>query len=292
LWCILQSLSLLQDANNAFAMSYQEFAITCSLEFTDILIAEFSALGFDTFQENETGFTTYSEGAFDTNLLVELVNQYSESAQFSYCVKATEKKNWNEEWEKHYDPIIIDKTCVVKAPFHTQLPSYPIELIITPKMSFGTGHHETTHLMLAEMLAVNFEGKKVMDVGTGTGVLAILAQKQGASSTFAFDIDDWCVENTIENAEVNNVTISVQNASIENLSLTTKFDIVLANINKNILLSQMEYYKKAINSGGVLLLSGFYETDLQDIKIKAEENGLVFQHHKVRNNWTMARFTY
>ncbi len=284
---ILPIQSLLQGANN---MSYQEFTIACSSEFTDILIAEFSALGFDTFQENEAGFTTSSEGAFDTGLLIELVNQYSESAQFSYSVKATEKQNWNKEWEKNYDPIIINKTCVVKAPFHTDLPTYPIELIITPKMSFGTGHHETTHLMLAEMLTINFKDKKVMDAGTGTGVLAILAQKQGANSVFAFDIDDWCVKNTNENAEVNKVAIEVIKASIEELNLTNNYDIVLANINKNILLGQMEYYKTALNTGGILLLSGFYETDLGNIKMKAQEVGLAFQHYKVRNNWTMARF--
>ncbi len=271
-------------------LSYQEFTIACSPEFTDILIAEFSTLGFDTFQENEAGFITYSEGEVDTSLIEDLLNQYSESAQFRYSVKTTKKQNWNEEWEKNYDPIIINETCVVKAPFHTQLPSYPIELIITPKMSFGTGHHETTHLMLAEMLTINFEEKRVMDAGTGTGVLAILAQKQGAASTFAFDIDEWCVENTTENAEVNGVTVTVKKASIEDLALTTGFGIVLANINKNILLGQMEYYRKALNTGGILLLSGFYETDLQNIKIKAAESGLVFQHHKVRNNWIMARF--
>ncbi len=271
-------------------MSYQEFTIKCTNEFTEILIAEFSDLGFDTFQENDTGFITYSESEFNTSLIEELEKQYSQSAQFSYSVKDTIKQNWNKKWEKNYEPIIIDETCVVKAPFHTYLPSYPIELIITPKMSFGTGHHETTHLMLAEMLTINFKGKKVMDAGTGTGVLAILAQKQGAVSTLAFDIDDWCVENTAENAEVNNVKINVEKASIEDFKLIDGFHVVLANINKNILLGQMAYYKKALNKGGTLLLSGFYETDLEDIKNKADENGLQLQHYKARNNWTMARF--
>ena len=271
-------------------MIYQEFTILCTTEFTDILIAEFSTLGFDTFQENEQGFITFLEGDFEDSSLNELISKYKDSAQFSFARKDTVKQNWNKEWEKNYDPIIIDETCVVKAPFHIDLPPYPIELIITPKMSFGTGHHETTHLMLAEMLTLSFNGKQVMDAGTGTGVLAILAKKQGAKNSFSFDIDDWCVENTTENAEVNGVNIEVIKASIEELNSSNQYNIVLANINKNVLLSQMKYYKKALVTNGTLLLSGFYESDLEDIKQKASENGLTYQHHKVRNKWTMARF--
>ncbi len=273
-------------------MSYQEFTITCTPDFVQILIAEFGALGFDTFQEKDNGFITYWEGDYDANLLVDLNDRYSQSASFTYVIKETIKQNWNKEWEKNYDPIIIDETCVVKASFHTDLPSYPIELIITPKMSFGTGHHETTHLMLSEMLTINFKDKKVLDAGTGTGVLAILAKKQGASSAFAFDIDDWCVENTAENAEVNRVEVKVLKASIEDIELTKAYDVVLANINKNILLSQMGYYKKVLKVNGTLLLSGFYENDLTDIKKSAQKEGLEYQNHKVRNNWTMARFIH
>ncbi|MCF6360622.1 MAG: 50S ribosomal protein L11 methyltransferase [Cyclobacteriaceae bacterium] len=272
-------------------MSYQEYTITCASGFIEILIAEFSQLGFDTFQENELGFITYLEGEMDDSLLEGISNRYAKSAQFTYGIKKIIKQNWNKEWEKNYDPIVIDESCIVKAPFHTDLPAYPVELIITPKMSFGTGHHETTHLMLAEILTLDLKAKSVMDAGTGTGVLAILAKKQGASSVFAYDIDEWCVENTTENAEVNGVEIEVLKASIEDLDLSNGYDIVLANINKNILLSQMSYYKKALNKGGSLLLSGFYEADLEDIKRSATENGLVIQHHIVRNNWTLARFS-
>lgn len=270
---------------------YREFTITCNLEFIEVLIAEFSDLGFDAFQENEDGFITFWEGDYEEELLDSLSNQYKEAASFKYSVKNVEKQNWNKEWEKNYDPIIIDDTCVVKAPFHTNLPTYPIELIITPKMSFGTGHHETTHLMLAEMLIIDMRENNVLDAGTGTGVLAILAKKLGASSVVAFDIDDWCVENTIENAEVNGVDLKVLKGSIEELEIKDEYDLVLANINKNILLSQMKYYKKALSRfGGTLLLSGFYETDLKDIKKYAREAQLEFTHHVVRNNWTMARF--
>lgn len=271
-------------------MSFQEFTITCHPDFIEILIAEFGALGFDTFQEKEDGFITDWEGEFDSTQLQDISYRYSDSAAFTYTIKETVKQNWNKEWEKNYDPIIIDKTCVVKAPFHTELPPYPIELIITPKMSFGTGHHETTHLMLAEMLLIDFKGKAVMDAGTGTGVLAILAKKQGALKAFAFDIDDWCVENTAENAEVNGVEVEVIKSSIEDIDSTKKFDVVLANINKNILLDQMKHYFLVLSKEGTLLLSGFYETDLIDIRKKAHEVGLTFQHHVVRNNWTMARF--
>ncbi|MCF6352262.1 MAG: 50S ribosomal protein L11 methyltransferase [Cyclobacteriaceae bacterium] len=272
-------------------MSYLEFTINCNPTFTEILIAEFSELGFDTFQETEAGFITFLESEFDKTLLNDLKERYAVPANFSYTQKETIKQNWNRAWEKNYDPIIIDDTCVVKAPFHTNLPTYPIELIITPKMSFGTGHHETTHLMLTEMLTLDFKKKKVMDVGTGTGVLAILAKKQKAQSVLAFDIDDWCVENTVENAGVNGVVLEVKKASIENIDLKGGYDIVLANINKNVLISQMNYYKKSLNAkGGTILLSGFYKTDLKDIIKHAKEVELNYVHHKVRNNWTMARF--
>ena len=287
---ILQIQPLLRVVNSVINMNYQEFTIICNPDFVEILIAEFSVVGFDTFQENENGFVTHWEGDFDPNLLEDISNRYSESAAYTVSQKQTEKQNWNKEWEKNYDPIIIDETCVVKAPFHTDLPPYPIELIITPKMSFGTGHHETTHLMLAEMLTLDLSKKKVLDAGTGTGVLAILAKIKEASSVFAFDIDDWCVENTAENAEVNGVEVDVINASIEDIELKPEYDVVLANINKNILLSQMKYYKKALGTNGTLLLSGFYEDDLKDIKKCAQEANLEFAHHKVRNNWTMARF--
>jgi len=269
---------------------YNEISVKCKTEFIDILIAEFSVLGFDTFLENEQGFITYNEENFDPSILDSIQNQYGTLATFSYFIKEVEKQNWNEEWEKNYDPIIVEETCVVKAAFHTNLPVYPIELIITPKMSFGTGHHETTYSMLAEMLTMDFKGKRVMDAGTGTGVLAILAQKQGALKTFAFDIDDWCVENTIENAEVNNVDLEVIQASIETLALKPIYDVVLANINKNILLAQMNYYQESLKMGGDLLLSGFYLEDLEDIKQKAEEVGLKFKTNRMRNNWAMARF--
>jgi len=269
---------------------YNEITVKCQLDFVDILIAEFSVLGFDTFLENEQGFITYSEEIQQPSLFNSIKDQYGDLASFSYYIKKIEKQNWNEEWEKNYEPIIVEETCVVKAAFHTNLPSYPIELIITPKMSFGTGHHETTYSMLAEMLTMDFKGKQVMDAGTGTGVLAILAQKQGASKTFAFDIDDWCVENTLENAEVNKVEVVAITASIETLELTPLYDVVLANINKNILLAQMNYYHHALKKDGDLLLSGFYLEDLEDIKQKAEEVGLQFINNRVRNNWTMARF--
>ena len=270
---------------------YQEINVYCHSDFTDILIAEMASLGFDTFQENGTGFTTFCEGEFDLHLLDDISDQYGAMASFSYALKEVDKQNWNEEWEKHYDPIVVENKCIVRAAFHSNLPNYPIELIITPKMSFGTGHHETTYMMLAEMLQLNFKEKSVMDAGTGTGVLAILAKKQGASTVFAFDIDDWCVENSLENKEVNNVQIEVVKASIEELEMVSKYDIISANINKNILLAQMTYYQKALNPGGILLLSGFYVEDIEDIKNRAQQEKLVMESYRERNKWAMARFS-
>lgn len=269
---------------------YQEIIVHCSPDFIDILIAEFATLGFDTFQEEENGFTTYWEGEFDSSILSEIVEQYNETAAFQFATKDVDKQNWNEEWEKHYNPIVVEEKCIVKAPFHKDAPTYPIELLITPKMSFGTGHHETTHLMLAEMLSMEWQNKSVMDAGTGTGVLAILAKKLGASKVFAFDIDTWCVENTEENAEANNVLIEVIKASIEGVEVNHEYDMVLANINKNVLLDQMAHYSSALKLGGYLFLSGFYQEDVDDIKEVAHQEGLVFDHSRERNNWAMVRF--
>lgn len=269
---------------------YQEITVQCSPDFIDILIAEFAVLGFDSFNEEENGFTTFWEGDFNTTILDGLKAQYGEVASFGFTTKVIAKQNWNEEWEKHYEPIVVDEKCIVKAPFHKETATYPLEILITPKMSFGTGHHETTYLMLAEMLNMHLNNMVVMDAGTGTGVLAILAKKQGAAKVFAFDIDDWCVENTEENAETNHVSLKVIKASIEGVEIRPEYNLVLANINKNVLLGQMGHYSRALKQGGYLLLSGFYTEDGEDIKEVAHQEGLVFEHSKERNNWAMLRF--
>lgn len=268
---------------------YQEITVQCRQDFIEILIAEFAAIGFDTFQENENGFVTFWEGEFNESILEGIKTQYEALAQLSVDVHDVEKQNWNEEWEKHYDPIIVEGKCIVKAPFHTDAPTFPIELLITPKMSFGTGHHETTYLMLAEMLEMDFKNKQVMDAGTGTGVLAILASKRGAEHVLAFDIDDWCVENTIENAASNEVDVEAIKASIEGIERDPIYDVLLANINKNVLLAQMSFYANALKAGGCLLLSGFYTEDEEDIKERAHQEGLLFERRRERNNWLMLR---
>ncbi|MCB0496329.1 MAG: 50S ribosomal protein L11 methyltransferase [Cyclobacteriaceae bacterium] len=269
---------------------YKEITVSCKPDFIEILIAEFAAIGFDTFQENESGFTTFVEGEFDAAIIDQVAEQYGVVASFNYSTKDVEKQNWNEEWEKHYEPIVVEEKCIVKAPFHQDVPTYPIELLITPKMSFGTGHHETTYLMLAEMLEMDFHASNVMDAGTGTGVLAILAKKRGAQHVFAFDVDDWCVENTMENAELNHVELHVIKASIEGIEQQPEYDVLLANINKNVLLSQMNYYAGVLRQGGDMLLSGFYTEDIEDIKEQAHQEGFVFEKKRERNNWSMLRF--
>lgn len=266
---------------------YIQFTIICAQAFTDILIAEFAQLGFDTFVETNHGFVTYNTVNFDTKSIAPLIKKYGLTAQFSYTTTPVKKKNWNEEWEKNYEPIIVENKCIVKAPFHNNLPTYSLEILITPKMSFGTGHHETTYLMLAEMLKINMAKKSVLDAGTGTGVLSILAKKLEAKHVLAFDIDDWCVENALENANDNNLKLEVVLASIEDLELENSYDIILANINKNILLKQMGYYRKALKPGGLVLLSGFYAADLNDIVEKANQYQLKYEHHQAKNNWAM-----
>jgi ribosomal protein L11 methyltransferase len=197
-----------------------------------------------------------------------------------------EKQNWNEEWEKNVDPIIVDDTVLVRAAFHQIDRKFPIEIIITPKMSFGTGHHQTTHLMLSNQVKIDHAGKRVMDAGCGTAILSIMAAKIGASSVDAFDIDEWSVINGRENAEVNGVSnIHIRQGTINDMNFTTPFDIVLANINKNVLLAEMHKYAKHLIPGGLLLISGFYTHDIDDLLVTAVTVGFSEITRSEKETW-------
>lgn len=239
-------------------------------------MAEIAEAGFDTFMENETGFEAYAEeDKADLQLIDEIKEKYNHVKPLLLLFEKVEKQNWNEEWEKNVDPIIVDDSVLVRAAFHQLNRKFPIEIIITPKMSFGTGHHQTTHLMLSNQLKIDHVGKRVMDAGCGTAILSIMAAKVGASSVDAFDIDEWSVINGKENAEVNGVTnINIQQGTINDMKFTKPFDIVLANINKNVLMAEMDKYAKHLVTGGLLLLSGFYVDDIPDLVETASRNGL------------------
>ncbi|MBX2897489.1 MAG: 50S ribosomal protein L11 methyltransferase [Cyclobacteriaceae bacterium] len=266
---------------------YSRLQVTCTPEFSEILMAEVGEAGFDTFMETETGFEAYVEGdAFDKQVLEEIKEKYASVTPLVFQYDEIEKQNWNEAWEKNVEPIIVDDKCLVRAAFHKIEKTYPYEIIITPKMSFGTGHHQTTHLMLSAQMKMDHRGKRVMDAGCGTAILSIMANKLGATEVEAFDIDEWSVENGNENTANNNCSnIRIQLGKINEVNLTGTFDIILANINKNILLAEMHQYAAFLKSGGELLLSGFYEQDIPDLKLEAAKYALKAVRQQTRETW-------
>ncbi|MBX2964818.1 MAG: 50S ribosomal protein L11 methyltransferase [Cyclobacteriaceae bacterium] len=268
-------------------MYYSRLQVICNPDFSEILMAEIAEAGFDTFMETETGFEAFAEQhQYSKQRLQEIKEQYTTHTPVVFYIDRVEKKNWNEEWEKNYEPIIVEDTIIVRAEFHKPEKQYPIELIITPKMSFGTGHHQTTHLMLKAQLQLNHHDKTIMDAGTGTGVLAIMASKRGAKKVEAFDIDSWSVENGQENIDINNCTnISIRQGKIDDLTFSEPFDIILANINKNILLTEMSRYAAHLKAGGQLLLSGFYEKDIADLTEKAAGFNLYPVSSDTKDDW-------
>ncbi len=246
---------------------YTKLQVVCDPAYSEILMAEIAEAGFDTFMETDSGFEAYAEEDKAAKKEIEAIQQkYSHVKPLLLLFERVEKQNWNEEWEKNVDPIIVEDTVLVKAAFHQLDRKFPIEIIITPKMSFGTGHHQTTHLMLGNQLRIDHKGKRVMDAGCGTAILAIMAAKVGAREIEAFDIDEWSVLNGKENAEVNGVSnIHIRQGTIGDMKFSDAFDIVLANINKNVLLAEMEQYAWHLKAGGHLLISGFYVKDIADL---------------------------
>jgi ribosomal protein L11 methyltransferase len=270
--------------------AYFEFNIRCNNDLREQLIAEFADEEYEGFIETETGFSAYIvASAFKREIFEQVLLKY-EIDPNSVAQSHIEQQNWNAQWEAGYEPIIIENNVIVKAPFHQIDKKYPYELWIQPKNTFGTGHHETTQLMLRLMLQVNMKDKKVFDYGSGTGVLAIMASKMEASSILAIDIDDWSAENIFENTQLN----SIDNIQFEQGDLNSvkpqKFDVILANINKNILLFSFAQLAALTANNGTLLISGFYENDLNDLKASAFISGFIFQDYITLNNWCAAIF--
>jgi ribosomal protein L11 methyltransferase len=249
-------------------------------------------IGFDTFEELDFGFKAYIPAAdFDKSKLEVLLADYQEMFSFSYEITLIPQKNWNEVWESNFEPIEIGDKIFVRATFHQPKPEFEYEIVIDPKMAFGTGHHQTTSMMLQLILENNFADKKVLDMGCGTGILAIMASKLGALSISAIDYDPVCYDSTIENAQLNHVdNITALYGSKEAIP-NEQFDIILANINRNILLDQMERYNEALKPGGEIYFSGFYETpDLDIITTEACKYGLKYISHKKDKDWVAAKF--
>ena len=257
----------------------------------DMFMELLGEIGFDSFMDTEDGFDAYCQ---EPLLNDEELNDIMQMEQFAN-VKFLKKElipdqDWNATWEASYEPVIINEFCRIRAPFHKVEGSYKYDLIIEPKMSFGTAHHETTSQIIELMLQSDFTGQNLLDMGSGTGVLAILAKKLGSAMTVAIDNDEWAYRNALDNIRLNDeneIIVELGDASSLN---DRQFDVILANINRNILLRDMKEYVKCLVDGGKIFFSGFYEEDLVLIAKEAERLGLTYSNHVTKNNWTAAVF--
>ena len=257
---------------------------------SEILVAELGELPFESFVESEFGVTAFIQKDLWTEAILQDVFVLN-SPQFtiSYTIEEIDQVNWNEEWEKNFDPIDVDGKCHVRAPFHPKT-NAEFDIIIEPKMSFGTGHHETTHMMIQHLLDMEVTNMKTLDMGCGTAILAILAEMKGAKPIDAIEIDNWCYLNSIENAQRNSCTSITVYEGDASLLVNQKYDLIIANINRNILLNDMQRYVNCLNPKGVLLLSGFYEEDIPFIDVSCQEKGLSFVKKLQRNNWVSLKY--
>jgi len=254
----------------------------------DILVAELSEVGFESFVETEDGLEAYIQKSMYAEELIKDLDLFQNvNFKIDYTTKTIADQNWNAEWEKNFELINVEDECVIRAPFHDKLDAVEFDIVIDPKMSFGTGHHETTYLMIKRLLSLNLAGKNVMDMGCGTGVLAILAQMKRAHYVEAIDIDEWAYNNTLENVRNNNCNdIIVEMGGVEKIS-NTIFDVFIANINRNILLNDMSKYVDVLKSNGSLLLSGFFSSDKEMLLDEATKLNMELNYSESKNDWTM-----
>lgn len=277
-------------------MKYFEVTFTaqpCNETITDVLSALAGEIGFESFVECENGVQAYiQQSLFDQKALDNMLAEFPlEGVTLTYSISEPEDKDWNEEWEKNFfQPIVIDNRCVIHSTFHKDYPKAEYDIVINPQMAFGTGHHETTSSILGELLDADLKGKSVLDMGCGTSILAILASMRGAAKVTAIDIDDWCVNNSRDNIalnNINNITVELGDASL--LEGREPFDVIIANINRNILLNDMHAYVSCMHSGSEIYMSGFYVQDIDAIREKGESLGLKFVHYREKNNWVAVK---
>jgi ribosomal protein L11 methyltransferase len=274
-------------------MNYYEitFVLEPLLPAREVLVAELAELPFESFAETANGVKAYiPESAFDMAFLEDLMVQGMPDQKVALEVILIEDENWNAKWESNFDPIWVTDQMIIRAPFHAQPPGVTYDILIEPKMSFGTGHHATTFLVAQAMLDMQWQGKCVLDMGAGTGVLGILADKMGATTVDAIDIDEWAFENMKENNARNETSMRMQMGGAELLGSKPKYDVILANINRNILTRDMANYARTMHAGALILFSGFYVQDEQEIMAAAQECGLEFSHSTSKEQWAMMVF--
>lgn len=274
-------------------MNYIELEVSVTPVITgrEILISELADAGFESFTESEKGFLAYiSKELYNENAINSTLDFFKNEFSIQVITKEIPSENWNKEWESNFHPIEVEDQLLIRAPFHGTDPKYRFEVIIQPQMSFGTGHHETTWLMSKRLLEKDVNNKKVLDMGCGTGILAILAEKKGADSVFAVDIDDWAYENSLENVKMNNCHRVIVEKGGSACIKGKIFQVILANINLNVLLTDMTNYINALENKGIILFSGIFSTDLSQLREKAENSGLTFVSKEEKNNWLVVEF--
>jgi ribosomal protein L11 methyltransferase len=277
------------------SMDYFEYEILIhpfSEEKAEILVAKLSEIDFESFEITESGLKAYiPKNLFSERNIGETIeNIQFQGTSISYNSKIIKAQNWNTIWESNFEPIYIEDKIMVRAPFHKPEGRFKHEIIIEPKMSFGTGHHETTSLMMEQMLNLDFNNKTVLDIGCGTGILAILAAKLGAKDITAIDFDEWAYENSIENFERNKCSFIKPILGDATKIPDNKFDVILANINRNVLLTDIKIYSEFLKPNGHLILSGFYNIDVSKIKQDTEKQNLIYCSEKYKNNWAVCSF--
>jgi ribosomal protein L11 methyltransferase len=259
----------------------------------DLLIDELGSIGYNTFEEIAGGFAAFIDlDSYDADQFEALTSALDSDVNCTTTVSEIAAENWNEEWEKNFEPLVIDDLCYVRATFHKPRPEFPYEIVIDPKMAFGTGHHQTTTMMMQYLLTADVSGKSILDMGCGTGILAILAAKLGAKGLVAIDNDDVCYLSTLENSALNNITNIEAICGGKEVIPQQQFDTILANINRNILLDQIPEFAKVLKAGGDIYFSGFYESpDLDMIRAACAELSIKYKDHKKIGDWVAAHFT-
>ena len=268
-----------------------EFSLEPLLPAREVLIYELAELEYESFVNTAKGIKAYIQKVdFDEDAFEDLHTWKMGGLNFTYRVREIEQINWNKKWEEEFNPVLFGEHCLIRAPFHAPAEGKIMDVIIAPKMSFGTGHHPTTYLMVDQLFQLSLEGKDVLDMGCGTAILAIIAKKRGAQRVWGIDIEDFAYENAVENVKLNDTEdIIVYKGGVGQIE-NESFHVILANINRNVLMEDMDAYVRALKQGGRLYLSGFYTTDIDILSHQAIKLGLVFEEKKEREGWALLSF--